>query len=48
MSGPRPSSVVVLGELIVDELALFSKGLRSASLRRAGDLETPKLCYTPE
>ena len=29
----------------VAELALFGKGLRSVSLRRAGHLEHPKLFY---
>ena len=45
MSGYRPSSVAVLGSLNVADLSLFGKGLRSASLRRAGHLEHPKLFY---
>ena len=43
MSGSRPSSVAVLGAFNVAELALIGKGLRSASLRRAGHLQHPKL-----
>ena len=45
MSGSRPSSVAALGALNVAWLALFGKGLRSASLRRAGRLEHPKLFF---
>ena len=45
MSGSRPSSVAVLGALNDAELALFGKGLRSASVRQTGHLEHPKLFY---
>ena len=43
MSGSRSSSVAALGALNVAWLALFVKGLRPASLRRAGHLEHPKV-----
>ena len=43
MFGPRPSSVAVLGAINVAELALFNKGLLSASPSRVGDTENPTL-----
>ena len=45
MSGSRPISVAVLGALNIADLALFGKGLCSASLTRAGHLEHPKLFH---
>ena len=41
----RPTSVAARGALNVAKLALLGKGVRSASLRRAGHLEHPKLCF---
>ena len=43
MSGSRPSSVAALAALNAAYLAPFGEGLRSASLRRSGRLEHPKL-----
>ena len=45
ISRSRPSSVAVLGALNVAELALFGKGLCSASLRRAGHLQHPNFFF---